>query len=383
MLCRVYAGSSLARARCGSMRLLVVTASKFVAAFAATNPSCHVLHLPNLQAPAVGSAIAELVSSDEEIYIAAPYEFAIGAAAEFVDYWHSNTGRVIQGAPSINESRLSRDKEHFSDALKRQTNCRIISEVVELPFDGSAEDTLLDVARRFAIRNGLRDIILKPMDAAASIGVRPMTLDATDAAQRAVLAEVIDIVRHMPMSDDTRQCKTSHLLLQERMHGDEFSVETIVIGRSVETLGVHWKVDIDSDPYRFFERLFVTLDMQTEIYGHLTEQNKHIIKAIYPEPKIVAMHAEYRYDDEVARPLEIALRPGGGMVPHSIAAHTGQSTYDAWITSRRRDVRRARRPHILDAGVVAIEWNVQAVRQPYVATTDHLLTCACSESGVL
>ena len=206
------------------------------------------------------------------------------------------------------------------------------------------------------------ELVIKPVDAAGSIGVRPFRLDRKESALM-VLEDFLKVVRGMPFKNDTRWCDANSAIVEERLRGGEFSVESVVRGPSgnrdykspeIEPLAVHWKVDIDDDPSRFFERLFVTVPDDTEISEKLRQANEALLGSI-PGIGSGVTHAEFRYDVRGQRvhPLEIGLRPGGGMVSASAAALRGVDLFEeALLAGLRRPNRQRLQQGVIGTGLI-------------------------------
>src|SRR5262249_12586093 len=153
-----------------------------------------------------------------------------------------------------------------------------------------------------------------------SIAVRRVPLSDERAALKAI-DDFITIVATMPVRSETAGCDTTQLILEEYVRGEEFSIEGWIHGRMVHITAIHWKIDIDADPHRFFERTFVTLPRAHKWYKLLEESTKSLVgKLVEKGAKSGVFHAECRVNSERNRVyfLEIGLRPGGGMVSASV-----------------------------------------------------------------
>jgi biotin carboxylase/SAM-dependent methyltransferase len=278
-------------------------------------------------ASSIVSALAARTTSWNAIV--APYEFAILSAAKFALAW-SDAHWNMQ-FHSAEAARISRDKREFRRVLSAYhgwkhlvpVSCRVIGLDVEMTCESLLEQ-IVGAARELKTCR----VVVKPPDAAGSIGVRPIDIRDLDRA-RASVDELINIVQSMPVTDETARCEISELIVDCRIESEEFSVESRSVGGAIEPLAVHWKVDIDADQDRFFERLFVTLPRNLPICGRLIEANAELLGHIGVAAGV--FHAEFRGDPDTGEinPLEVGLRPGGGMVSSSVAASRGVDLFQA------------------------------------------------------
>src|SRR5262249_15516698 len=140
--------------------------------------------------------------------------------------------------------------------------------------------------------NVSKRIVVKPADASGSTGVRPLSLSDDPASCLAVAEEVLHIVQSLPVREETAHCETAELLIEPYLEGEEFSVESRQVQGQVETLAIHWKVDIDHDSRRFFERIFVTLPESVPAHGLLAQANRRLLQRMAVSDGV--FHAEYR-----------------------------------------------------------------------------------------
>ena len=330
----------------------VMEAAQRLAALLIPSLTCDVLRVANVaDTDSVVRALAGCTTSWNAIV--SPFEFAIGSAASLAETW-TEAHRPMR-FHGVETARLSRDKRQFRQFLLRRSDLKKVRPIefgiVPLYPDITTE-CLLDAIRDSARALMVSKVVVKPPDAAASRGVRPMDLAAPESA-RAAVGDLLNIIQSMPVSDETARCDVAELIIERRIESEEFSVESRCVGGSIEALTIHWKADIDADPSRFFERLFVTLPRDLPICRALLESNQELLQALGVKDGV--FHAEYRADpDESAvYPLEIGLRPGGGMVSASVEASRGVNLFEAAIRCAL-DVHKTEPPHdhIVATGLV-------------------------------
>jgi biotin carboxylase/SAM-dependent methyltransferase len=261
-------------------------------------------------------------------HIITPYEYAVPYAAEFARTWAGAYGlRFHSGAAA----KLSRDKREFRKFIDRISSPLIgVIPHKTIALDEKSVPKLFRRIQEAAREIGADRVVVKPPDAAGSVGVRPINIKDSEAAM-AVIGDLVGILESMPVVDETARCDVSHLIVEERICSEEFSVESRKRGDMIETIAIHWKVDIDVDPTRFFERLFVTLPTDVDIFNRLREANDAVIRAMDVSDGV--FHAEYRAnpDSGPVYPLEVGLRPGGGMVSASVFASRGVDLFEALL----------------------------------------------------
>jgi hypothetical protein len=195
------------------------------------------------------------------------------------------------------------------------------------PVEVEPSGTLLHrIRRRVAGRSS--QVIVKPAGAAGSRGVEEISLNPRDAALgnkrlRALRKALVDLRKAEV------DCETDSILVEERLTGEEFSLECCCDRRSVQTYAVHWKVDIDSPSARFLERLMVSLPRSLAPYALLREANEDLLRRM--GVGVGAVHPEYRVDVEsgIVYPLEVALRPGGGVNSSCVELMNGFGLFEA------------------------------------------------------
>jgi precorrin-6B methylase 2 len=263
-----------------------------------------------------------------------PYELAIQNASSFA------------ADPGVSEEKL-RFHSPFAAALTRNKSLfrKFVSErfsadpeLAAIPFAVvafSPADDVQILLRKIedSLHSGFggnRSLVVKPPNAAGSIGVRPIDLDSRDRA-RANAEDLRNVLLGMPFREETAHCAIDSLIVEQRLTGEEFSVESRKgVGGVVTPLAIHWKVDIDADEQRFFERLFVTLPPQMPPFALLRSANDKLLTQIEGLQAGVC-HAEFRVDLDKGRvyPIEVGLRPGGGMVNYSVERSCGLNLFEA------------------------------------------------------
>lgn len=262
-----------------------------------------------------------------------PYEYVTGDTAAFAKEYSSRLNRQLR-FHTVEATDLSRNKPMFKDFLQQRFKGHslispTIYEQIVVPPDATWEG-MLNLVQESRPGQECRQVVVKPTNAASSIGVRPLNLDDQPQCQRE-LKDLLRVLRSMPVQWETSRCHTGHVLVEERLLGEEFSVESRRTDQQIEVIAAHWKVDIDSDPSRFFERLFITLHSEHPVYSALTHANTTLLQEMRVGPGV--FHAEYRMspDLQTVHPIEVGLRPGGGMVNYSVYAARGIDLYEAAV----------------------------------------------------
>jgi SAM-dependent methyltransferase len=266
--------------------------------------------------------------------IVTPYEYATKDAAEFAHEYNSRRAANLVGHP-ISAARLSRNKTAFRKFIEeRFVNDPIIAttsyDEIALSFNDDWRK-LLELISSSKPAQQSRKIVVKPIDASGSTGVRPIDLDGESKDNESKLTDLLRVMQSMPVESETSRCETARLLVEERLSGEEFSLESRRSLKRIEAIVAHWKVDIDSDDSRFFERIFVTLPNECETFKILEKGNEKLLKEMNVADGV--FHSEYRMSDDLKRvhPLEVGLRPGGGMVNYSVDAARGVDLHETSI----------------------------------------------------
>jgi hypothetical protein len=284
-----------------------------------------------------------------------PYEHAVVQAAAFAEYT-SPTEVIYHG---LGAARLSRDKRQFREFVAKEfADHPVISptRAVAIPLaagaDTEANDPGETLLRRIstALDSGIRRVVIKPLNASGSMGVRPLNLD-DPAESLATAREFLRVFERLPAEQDIGDLVTDQILVEERIPGEEFSIESRKVGDSVETLAIHWKVDVERDRRRFFERLFVTIQADLWPYGLLDACNAEVIRRMGARDGV--FHGEYRVWNNHVYPLEIGFRPGGGMLSESVMKAVGVDLFDELLARamRRAPLPRNSRPHAVAMGL--------------------------------
>ncbi|RYZ52803.1 MAG: ATP-grasp domain-containing protein [Sphingobacteriales bacterium] len=267
-------------------------------------------------------------------YILAPSEYSVSPAAKFAKFWMGSGQNPLQ-YHSESTANLSRNKTSFRQFLSENFKdhpsigtprfCEL--DCSEL----TAAELYTKILQEFARWPDIDEVVLKPIDGAGSLGVRPVKLKSDENFARQVVTEFLSILKAMPCDAETERNITNKVLIEQRIFGEEFSVESRRSFGNIETLAIHWKIDIDGDPLRFFERTFVTLSPEREEYACLSRVNVELLSEMGVSDGV--FHSEYRLCNESGKifPLEIALRQGGGMVGFSVAASTGVNLFESAI----------------------------------------------------
>ncbi|MCK1552320.1 ATP-grasp domain-containing protein [Bradyrhizobium sp. 177] len=287
--------------------------------------------------------------------LVAPYEYATLNAAEFAERYIQARGIPLR-THAVATAQLSRKKDRFKAFLQEKfSSDDLISptcfESILIPPDGSWE-TLLAAIRRTSPALSSEQVVVKPIDASGSAGVRPLNLTDLDQCERE-LSDLLRVLRAMPVDWETAHCDTTSILVEERLHGEEFSVESRHSNSGIQPIAAHWKVDIDSDKSRFFERLFVTVPSSDPTFAVLARANEKLLRAAQVSDGV--FHAEYRMTPGRDRvfPLEVGLRPGGGMVNYSVLAARGIDLYEASVLcALGKDVGNGSNESIVATGLV-------------------------------
>jgi SAM-dependent methyltransferase len=261
-----------------------------------------------------------------------PYEFATADAAAFAREYRNRINPRLY-FHTVETAALSRTKPAFKEFLfqKFSSHDFIVPtkyEQIAIPLEATWEELLKLIQNTEPGRTGGK-VVVKPIDAGGSAGVRPLDLSDPKYHERE-LKDLLRVLRSMPVEWETAQCNTTDLLVEERLVGEEFSVESRMTNH-VEAIAAHWKVDIDSDESRFFERIFVTLPASHPTYEKLTLANGVLLQAMEVERGV--FHAEFRMSPDLRTvcPLEVGLRPGGGMVNYSVRSARGIDLYEAAV----------------------------------------------------
>lgn len=177
-----------------------------------------------------------------------------------------------------------------------------------------------------------REVVVKPTNAAGSAGVRPVPMRNKKKAQKN-LDDFLQVMSRMQSNPDTRHCDDTSVLVEERLSGDEFSVESQRLGGvdRAEAIAVHWKPGIDDDALRFFERIYVTVPPTVPVYKRLVRVNRRLLNALGDQDGV--FHAEYRVNKRGVFPIEVGLRPGGGTVAGQVEASHGLDLFASMLRS--------------------------------------------------
>ncbi|HSI82777.1 MAG TPA: ATP-grasp domain-containing protein [Candidatus Methylacidiphilales bacterium] len=271
--------------------------------------------------------------------ILAIYEFTIEEACDFADNYKAN-GHGDLAFHCKKAVKLSRDKRLFRQLLSTiASNTRYLSATpyaeLELNRDWSCE-LLLEKIKNLCVWKG-EDIVVKPVNAAGSIGVRPLSLNASKQAQSLVaLQDLKNVFESLSKESSTKRCNKDILLVEQRLIGEEFSVEARSNSGVIEVLAIHWKPEIDSDPLRFFERIYVTLPSRLPPHDLLTEATDELLQNF--EISSGVFHAEFRINESIGKafPIEVGLRPGGGTVSAQVRASCGVDMFESSVRSSLR-----------------------------------------------
>jgi biotin carboxylase len=269
----------------------------------------------------------------------APYEFTVEQASLLAEKHRANGFGSLRFFDALSVER-SRNKDKFrefldSDFQGHDVVKAVPSGVIDLNGSESAEELFQKIeSLAQAKRWKTTDIVVKPVNAAGSIGVRPLSLKKKDRAYTlTVLEDLLRILASLPKELSTRRCSTERLLVEHRLFGEEFSVEGRVVDQDIEILSTHWKPGIDKDPTRFFERVYVTLPQEVPPTALLKRATTDLVGKLGKVQGV--FHAEYRVDktSQAAFPLEVGLRPGGGTVSSQVAASCGVDMFEAAVRS--------------------------------------------------
>jgi biotin carboxylase len=211
--------------------------------------------------------------------------------------------RVAQAAglpgPSVSAARLARDKV----ALRR----RLAGAGVRGPRFAVVRDEP-DIAKFFAA--GVNDAVLKPADSAGSTAV----------VRVGSAAEAIDALAGV-----LRWSFSGRAILEQFIAGREFSVEAIVRGGVTTVAAIVEKATI---PQGFVEfRHVVPADLAPVQSAALARAASGVVRALEVRDAIV--HAEFRLGPEGFVPIEVAVRPAGGLIPDLLELATGFDLYRA------------------------------------------------------
>jgi hypothetical protein len=262
-------------------------------------------------------------------------EFAVEPASAVVElYEASGYGRSLQ-FHDCKTAKLSRDKRRFREFLdtfcsKEPLARNAVYRTFPLWPDITGDTLLRTIKSGGPWPSG--KLVIKPPDAASSIGVRPISLDAEDEVESIrALDNFVQVVANFPKQIETSGCDSSEVLVEERLEGDEFSVECRRVAPNVdpEVVAIHWKPGIDNDRLKFFERIYVTLPPELGPYKKLESVNIALLKELGVETGV--FHSESRVVEGIVRPLEIGLRPGGGMVSAQVHASHGVDLFEAGL----------------------------------------------------
>jgi len=223
-----------------------------------------------------------------------PYEYVTGDTAAFATEYSSRLNTRLH-FHTVEVANLSRNKPMFKEFLHQKfsghsTLSPTIYEQIAVPPDATWEG-ILKLVQESRPGRERRKVVVKPINAAGSIGVRPLNLDDVNQCQREI-EDFLRVLRSMPVELETSRCDTGHLLVEEQLLGEEFSVECRRTDQQIEAIAAHWKVDIDSDASRFFERLFITLHSEHPVYSVLTDASRTLLQEMRVGPGV--FHAEYR-----------------------------------------------------------------------------------------
>jgi SAM-dependent methyltransferase len=267
--------------------------------------------------------------------LVAPYELAVREAQKLALRYHDevNDGMEFHGPEVVERAREKLEFRKFVKGIFTSHDWirPIQYNVVDL-VPGMTNEQVFERLVEKRPSNTARQMVMKPVNAAASIGVRPLDLSQRENSLQQI-ADFMRVMSEMPVNRETARCDCTKVLLAERILGEEFSVEgrRADAGYPIETLAVHWKVDIDADDTRFFERLFVTVPTAMPIHQILKVAHEHLLHNMGVAPGI--FHTEFRTSTDLTElyPLEVGLRPGGGMVRDSVFASRGIDLFQALI----------------------------------------------------
>jgi ATP-grasp domain/Methyltransferase domain len=289
--------------------------------------------------------------------IVAPYEYATKDAADFADHYNSRRGAPGLLTHSSSAAHLSRDKTLFKKFVRDSfPNDPVVlpiafEEISLKPNDGWRD--LLEAISHTEPAQKTSEVVVKPVDASGSTGVRPIDLKEKPDKTEMKLRDLLRVLQSMPVEAETSKCDTSRLLVEERVRGEEFSVESRRSLGRIEAIAAHWKVDIDGDKTRFFERIFVTLPNDSDTFKILERGNSSLLGKM--EVADGVFHGEYRMSDDLKKvyPLEVGLRPGGGMVNYSVKAARGVDLHETSILcSLKAETQPINRDGVVATGLV-------------------------------
>jgi hypothetical protein len=286
-------------------------------------------------------ADAEEISRQLMVYgspwnaILAPYELTIEEARKLVSAYANLGFDVIARFFSDQAVSLSRRKDSFRQFLQEKFENHdiirpLLFTVVKVGSEWDSE-TIFKLVNAFCEWH-TPNLVIKPLNAAGSIGVRPIYLSSDVQKINDTMEGLHDLGRvlaGLPHERATRRCITDSLLVEERLVGEEYSVEARASGGNIEILAVHWNPDIDSNALRFFERVYVTLPPTVAPYEILSQATAELLSHFGSMYGV--FHAEFRVnaEDGLVFPLEVGLRPGGGGVNDQVKASCGIDLFEA------------------------------------------------------
>jgi hypothetical protein len=285
------------------------------------------------------STARQLMSRNADaIGILALSEYSVTPASLLVSEWQGQGGQNPLPYHSATAAARSRDKSVFRQFLREKfaddTTIGVPAFGI-IECSGDSAIVLYEKIRAVFVKMpSITEVVVKPIDSAGSVGVRPVKLDeASRSASVKILDELLSILRAMPADAETERNTTTRVLVEQRIFGEEFSIESVRVAGKSQTLVIHWKIDIDSDSLRFFERTFVTLPLSRPEFARLDQANCRILDKMGVGDGV--FHSEFRLcvRTGLVFPLEIALRQGGGMVVSSVMASTGVDLFEVAVMS--------------------------------------------------
>jgi hypothetical protein len=154
--------------------------------------------------------------------------------------------------------------------------------------------------------------VLKPLSLSASQGV----VRANNRAEFLAAAERIRRLLASPEIAATREPHLDQIIVEGFIPGKEVAVEGLITDGALRVLAIFDKPDPLEGPY-FEESIYVTPSRLSEAQRRAIEHRAlEVVRALGLSHGPI--HAEFRINDEVAWPLEVAPRPIGGLCARAL-----------------------------------------------------------------
>lgn len=183
--------------------------------------------------------------------------------------------------------------------------------------------------RNLSAEWGTSRFVVLPTMGASSQGVRFIDTKRVNLVQ--YMQSIRDNIAALSRNKNAYARNLENMLLVPYVPGEEFSVEGVRQAGVTNVFGVNYKLDVDagreSGNNQFFEGMLAVLPEDIAERKLLTNAVEHILDKLQIADG--TFHIEFRIDKESRKLylIEMNMRPGGGQIPASIQAATGNDLY--------------------------------------------------------